>query len=74
MHIEKCLANIRCDTANCHKFSKYNINTNGYKKNICLCECCFNELYSQMQSIKKELKLKRMENNKWKTQKIAKNY
>ena len=54
MHIEECLKNIRCDTANCHNFATYNINTNGYKKNICLCENCFNSLYSEMQKLKRK--------------------
>ena len=64
MQVENCPINVRCDTVNCHKFSKFNINTNGYKKNICLCESCFNELFVQMQKAKKELKIKNMENNK----------
>ena len=30
-----------------------NINTNGYKKNICLCDNCFNQLYLSMQKAKR---------------------
>ena len=56
MLIEKCPINIRCDTANCHKYATYNIDTNGYKKSICLCDTCFNSLYSAMQRIKKQQK------------------
>ena len=58
MKIEKSLKNVRCDTANCHQFSLFNINTNGYKKNLCLCESCFKQLYSEMQKAKKELTIK----------------
>ena len=56
MYIEKCPKNIRCDTLNCHAFATFNINTNGYKKNLCLCEKCFNELYKNIQNIKKQIK------------------
>jgi len=55
MKVEACLKNVRCDTANCHRFAIFNINTNGYKKNLCLCESCFKELYSEMTKSKKEL-------------------
>ena len=63
MFIDTCLCNVRCDTANCHKFAKFNINTNGYKKNFCLCEKCFNELYLNMQKAKK-IQKNILENNK----------
>ncbi len=53
MTVEKCPKNVRCDTANCHTFATYNINTNGYKKNICLCDNCFNQLYLSMQKAKR---------------------
>ena len=56
MLIELCPSNVRCDTANCHKFAKFNINTNGYKKNFCLCENCFNDLYLNMQKAKRTQK------------------
>jgi len=56
MYVDECPKNVRCDTANCHEFAKYNINTNGYKKNICLCENCFNSLLTAMQKIKKNNK------------------
>jgi len=56
MYIEKCPKNIRCDTLNCHEFAIFNINTNGYKKNLCLCEKCFNELSKNIQNIKKQIK------------------
>lgn len=58
MFVEKCPKNVRCDTGNCHNFANFNINTNGYKKNICLCEKCFNELYLSMQKCKRENKIK----------------
>ena len=54
MYIEECPKNVRCDTANCFSFALYNINTNGYKKNLCLCESCFNTLYSAMLKAKRK--------------------
>lgn len=56
MQIEKCPKNVRCDTANCHQFATFNIDTSGHKRNICLCEQCFNSLFKAMQTIKKEAK------------------
>ena len=61
MQIEHCLKNIRCDTANCHEFASFNINTNGYKKNIYLCEKCFTTLYSEMQKIKRKPKKEKID-------------
>lgn len=53
MYIEKCLKNIRCDTAGCHQLAKFNINTSSYKGSICLCDDCFNKLSTAIQKIKK---------------------
>lgn len=53
MSVERCLRNVRCDTGNCRNFASYNINTSGYKGNLCLCEECFNALLTSMQKAKK---------------------
>lgn len=51
MTVDKCLKNVRCHIAGCNNFAEYNIDTNGFKGNLCLCKQCTNELF-------KELKLK----------------
>ena len=56
MQVENCPKNVRCDTLNCHKFALFNIDTNGYKRNICLCESCFDSLFSSMKKAKQAQK------------------
>ena len=53
MQIEESQKNVRCDSANCHNFATFNINTNGYKQNIYICEECFQKLFDSIQKIKK---------------------
>ena len=62
MYIEECLRNLKCDTAGCHSNAKYNINTSGYKGNLCLCEKCFNNLYDNVNKIKKSQTSKLIKN------------
>lgn len=54
MKIDECLNNVRCFTASCNKFAKYNIDTNGFKGNISLCEDCFKELSKLILNINKQ--------------------
>jgi len=58
MKIDLCPHNIRCDTAGCFSYAKYNINTASYKGSICLCDKCLNELHQSINQIKKSLKNK----------------
>lgn len=64
MFISNSLKNIRCDTANCNKFSSFVINTSGYKGSLCLCEDCFDDLLNQMKKFKAKNKEQRNEKAK----------
>lgn len=56
MKIDECLNNVRCYTANCNKMAKYNIDTNGFKGNLCFCKNCFEELSKLILQINKSNK------------------
>ena len=63
MYIEESLRNVRCDTVACHRFAKFNISTNSYKGKLCLCDKCFNDLFTSMSSINKTENKPKGENN-----------
>ena len=44
MTIEKCENNVRCNVAGCNKMATANIDTNGFKGNLCLCDDCLKQL------------------------------
>ena len=44
MTIEKCENNVRCNVAGCNKMATTNIDTNGFKGNLCLCDECLKQL------------------------------
>ena len=44
MNIDKCENNVRCHVAGCNKIAICNIDTNGFKGNLCLCKECLEKL------------------------------
>lgn len=48
MTVDKCERNIRCHVAGCNNFAEANIDTNGFKGNLCLCKPCLETLEKQL--------------------------
>lgn len=56
MTIEKCSNNVRCHVAGCRNFAICNIDTNGFKGNLCLCNECLQDLEKSLKKFKNQNK------------------
>lgn len=54
MTIDKCTNNVRCHVAGCKNFATCNIDTNGFKGNLCLCNNCLQQLEKLIKKFKNQ--------------------